>query len=93
MIVSAAPAIINVLPNPNKGVFTVRGTVGSMADELVTFEVTDLLGQVIYRSKVTAYEGKLNETITLSNALANGMYILNVQCAMETKTFHFVVEQ
>jgi len=91
--VSAVPAIINVLPNPNKGTFTVRGTVGSVADEAVTLEVTDLLGQVIYRNNVTAFGGRLNETIALSNGLANGMYILNVKSGTENKTFHFVIEE
>ena len=66
---------------------------GSVTDEVVTLEVTDLLGQVIYRNKETAYSGKLNETIRLSSALANGRYILNVQSTTETKTFHFVIEQ
>ena len=91
--VSALPVLLNVLPNPNKGTFSVRGTVGSVADELVTLEVTDLLGQVIYRNKVTAVAGRLDETIMLSNALANGMYILNVQSGTEKKAFHFVIEQ
>ena len=59
----------------------------------MTLEVTDLLGQVIYRNKVVAANGRLNETIVLSNAIANGMYILNVQSSTEQKTFHFVIEQ
>ena len=71
----------------------VRGTVGSATDEDVTLEVTDLLGQVIYRNKVIAQSGKLNETIILNNSLANGMYILNVQSISGNRTFHFVVEQ
>jgi len=91
--VSAIPVVINVLPNPNKGTFGVKGTLGGVADETVTLEVTDLLGQVIYRNKVTAYGGRLDETIMLSNALANGMYILNVQSGTEKKTLHFVIEQ
>ena len=93
VIVSAVPASISVLPNPNKGTFMVRGTVGSATDEDVTLEVTDLLGQVIYRNKVIAQSGKLNETIILNNSLANGMYILNVQSISGNRTFHFVVEQ
>ncbi len=52
---------------------------GSTEDEEVTLEVTDVLGQVIYKNKVTAYGGRINETIALSNALANGMYIMNIE--------------
>ena len=91
--VTALPALISVLPNPNKGTFAVRGSLGSVRDEEVTLEVTDMLGQVIYRTKVIAVAGKLNETITLSNTLANGMYILNARSGTEDKTFHFVKEQ
>jgi len=67
--------------------------VGSVSDEAVTLEVTDVLGQVIYKTKLTALGGKLNETITLSSTLANGMYIMNVQSGTENKTLHFVIEQ
>lgn len=70
-----------------------KGTVGSVADEAVTLEVTDVLGQVIYKAKTVAPGGRLNETITLNNKLANGMYILNVQSGTENKTIHFVIEQ
>ena len=81
------------MPNPNKGTFAVRGTLGSTADEEVTLEVTDVLGQVIYHSKVTALGGRLNETIILNNTLTNGMYIMNVQSGTEKMVFHFVMEK
>ena len=97
VIVSALPASLTILPNPNKGTFVVKGTLGSpdsyRDDEEVTLEVTDVLGQVIYKTKVTAQGGRLNETITLNNTLANGMYMLNVHSAAEKMTFHFVVEK
>jgi hypothetical protein len=93
VVVSAVPASVSLLPNPNKGTFTVKGTLGSVNDEAVTLEVTDVLGQVIYKTKVTAQGGRINETVTLANTLANGMYILNVQSGTENKTFHFVIEQ
>jgi len=93
VVVASAPISISLLPNPNKGTFTVRGTLGSNASEEVTLEVTDLLGQVIYRSNATSQDGKLNETISLSNALSNGMYILNVQSTTGHSTIHFVIAQ
>jgi uncharacterized protein YjdB len=81
-----------VMPNPNKGQFTITGTVGNTDEELV-IEVTDLLGQVVYQSKSVAPGGKVNEHITLSNALANGVYILNVHTDTDNLVFHIVVEQ
>jgi len=93
VVVTAIPVSVNLVPNPNKGTFVVKGTMGSIADEAVTLEVTDVLGQVIYKTKVMAAGGKLNETISLGNALINGMYILNVVSGTGHTTVHFVIEQ
>ena len=93
VVVTAIPVSVSLAPNPSKGTFAVKCTMGSTADEAVALEVTDLLGQVIYKNKVTAEGGKLNETIMLSNGLANGMYILNVQSGTGHTTVHFVIEQ
>lgn len=91
--VTALPLDVRIIPNPNKGVFTVNGTMGSTQDEVITLEVADVLGQVIYRNRVVAQGGKLNEAITMSNTLANGMYILNIQSGNKYKAFHFVIEK
>jgi uncharacterized protein YjdB len=84
---------IKLVPNPNKGIFTIKGTLGTNVDEEVSIEVTDILGQVIYTEKVTARHGELNEKIQLSNTIANGMYMLNLRSSTENKVFHIVVEQ
>jgi len=84
---------VQLLPNPNKGIFTVKGTLGTTADEEVSLEVTDLLGQVIYNSKVMVHNGEINEKIQLSNTIANGMYILNLRSDSDNKVFHMVIEQ
>jgi hypothetical protein len=52
-----------------------------------------MLGQVVYRNNVTAHNGNINELISLSNTLANGMYMLNLNSGNEHKVFHFVIEQ
>ena len=84
---------VSLLPNPNKGTFTISGTLGNIDDEMVALEVTDMVGQVVYRNKVTAYGGKLNETILLSNKLSKGTYILNMHSKTESKIFHFVISK
>ena len=93
VVVSAVPANLSIAPNPNKGTFTVKGTLGTVSDEQATLEVTDVLGQVLYTSKVQSHGGRINETVTLANNLANGMYMLNVKSGTEKITFHFVIEQ
>ncbi len=84
---------IVVVPNPNNGVFTVKGTLGSTIDEDVNLELTNMLGQSVYKTDVKAKNGKLNATIQLNGSVANGMYMLNVRTGNEHKVFHVVVEQ
>jgi Glycine rich protein/GEVED domain/Secretion system C-terminal sorting domain len=84
---------VRLVPNPNKGEFSVRGTFGSSVDQEVTIEVTDMLGQVIYNGKAATHNGNIDEHIRLSNTLANGMYILNLRSGSENSIFHFVIEQ
>jgi hypothetical protein len=81
-----------LIPNPNKGDFSVKGTLSSSANEVVTLEVTDMIGQVVYRNKVTAHGGEINEHVILKN-LANGMYLLNMRTGDEKTVLHFVVTQ
>ena len=93
VIVSELPVDVRVVPNPNNGTFTIKGTLGTLQDEEVSLEVTDVLGQVIYSNKVTAQGGRINEAISLSGTLANGMYMLNLHSGSADKTFHFAVEK
>ena len=86
---------IHLVPNPNKGEFTIRGSLAGTAggNEEVVLEITDMLGQVVYRNTAIAKNGKINEHISLGNTLANGMYILNLHSVNENRVFHFVIEQ
>lgn len=91
--VNAGNSDINVLPNPNKGEFNIKGSLGTNVDEEVSLELTDLLGQVVYKNKVLAKGGNIDTHVTLKNTLANGMYILSVRSEATTNVFHVVVEQ
>jgi Secretion system C-terminal sorting domain len=82
-----------ILPNPNTGSFTIKGSLGTGTDQEVTIEITDLLGQTVYREKVMAPGGKVNEQITLSQTTANGMYLLNLRSGDANSVFHVVVER
>ena len=91
--VSSTGSNISVLPNPSKGEFTVKGTLGTSNDEEVSMEIANMLGQVIYKDKVMAHNGNINEHIKLSNTLANGMYILSLHSGSANDVFHIVIEQ
>jgi len=84
---------IRLVPNPNNGIFTIKGTLGTVDDQEVSIEVTDMLGQVIYTNKVIAHNGTLDERVQIANTLANGMYMVTVHTANESKVFHMVIEQ
>ena len=89
----AGASDIRLIPNPNNGTFTVKGTLGNTFDEHVALEITDMLGQVVYKNEVKTSSGKLNESIQLGNRLANGVYLLTLKSDSENKVFHFVIEQ
>jgi hypothetical protein len=83
---------IRLLPNPNKGTFTIKGMLATQADEAIYITVTDMLGQVIYKDQLTADKGKLNAEVRLNGSIASGVYLLNVTSETESKVFHFAVE-
>lgn len=89
----SAGSDITVVPNPNNGRFTVKGMLASATDEEVILEVTNVLGQSVYKENFVAKNGKLNHEVTLSKSLANGMYMLTVRSGADNKVFHIVVEQ
>ncbi len=91
--VNTGAADVTVLPNPNRGEFVVKGTLGTDMDEEAILEITNMLGQVVYTNKVMAHSGNINERIKLSNTLANGMYILSLHSDVANNVFHIVVEQ
>jgi len=81
------------VPNPNKGTFTLKGSLGTSTDEEITVEVTNMLGQVVYNGNIVAHNGELNEKISLKSDLANGMYILSLRSGTDSKVFHVAIEK
>jgi hypothetical protein len=82
---------IRLLPNPNKGAFTIKGDLGITDDQDITLEVTNMLGQSVYKAKATVRRGRIDIPVQLDNTLANGMYILKVRTENGDKTINFVI--
>ena len=82
---------MGLFPNPNNGVFTIRGTLGSVSSESVLLEVTDMVGQVVYRNTVTAPSGNISSLITLDNGLPGGMYLLHVTGGAAAAVIRFAI--
>ncbi len=84
---------IRLVPNPNKGAFTVKGTLTSTVDQEASIEITNMLGQNVYSGKVMTQGGNVDQHIQLGSNLPNGMYLLNLRAGTENIVFHFVIEQ
>ena len=91
--VASTDANVTVVPNPNKGTFAVTGTLGTNSNEEISLQLVDVLGHVVYTGKTTANNGVINEKVHISNTLANGMYILNMNSATMNKVLHVVIAQ
>ncbi len=86
-------ANVSVIPNPNKGTFTVKGDLGTNANGNVSVEITDMLGQVVATIAGKVENGKLDMPITLKNNVANGMYLVNIKSETSSVVFHFMIEK
>ena len=84
---------ITLHPNPNKGQFTVRGTLAGNSNEEATMEITNMLGQVVYKGTLQVKRGKVDAQVIMDKSLANGMYLLTLHTQDGPQTFHFVMEQ
>ena len=80
-----------LLPNPNKGEFTIEGILNDPADEQVSIVITNMIGQTIYRETVNSGNGRLSKQIVLDNSIADGMYIVSITSGTDHAVFHMVV--
>jgi uncharacterized protein YjdB len=84
-------ADVRVVPNPNNGTFTIAGTLGTTESGMVTVEVADVMGRIIYSGKVAITNGVLDQQIEV-NIPADGTYLLRVNSANGQNTIHFIVK-
>jgi hypothetical protein len=80
---------ITAYPNPSNGSFTISGYTGNSKHVLV--EISNTLGQVIYREDVTPVNNELNKTIALS--AANGVYYINLRTTDDHKSMKVFIER
>ena len=92
-VVASKPMSLGLFPNPNRGMFVVKGTSGAATDAVIVYEITNAVGQVVYTHRTTAEGGVINQQIVLPENLTNGVYILNVVNGAERQAFHFAVEK
>lgn len=82
---------LDVIPNPNKGVFTLQGDV--QTNRSIQLEVYDVLGQLIYSSSIVAVDGNINHVVTLRDNLANGIYLIKVTNEEVNEQLRFTLQR
>lgn len=90
--IANAATDIRLMPNPNKGTFVVSGSVGQQSGDGF-IEVTDLLGQVVYRATAAVRDSKVDQAVELDKSLANGMYIMRFAIGGQSAVIHFVLKR
>jgi trimeric autotransporter adhesin len=80
-----------IAPNPNNGNFRLIGN-AAFAGKL-HIVVTNLLGQEIYASEISADNGIVDTTVNCGNMLSPGVYLLHVTTDSRQKTLKFVVNK
>jgi type IX secretion system substrate protein len=69
-----------VIPNPNKGVFTIQGSLSNVqSSKQAKLEVIDMVGQTVYTDAATLDNGNISKNITLGDNIANGVYFIRLK--------------
>ncbi len=87
---SAGNNSLSLFPNPNTGEFTLSGQLAGNSNNEVNMEVSNMLGQVVYKGKTTPANGALKAQILL-DGVPSGSYLLRVNTETGSETFHFVI--
>jgi hypothetical protein len=77
-----------LFPNPNNGTFTLRGSLNS---KTATYDVVNVIGQVITKGQVETRNGSVDQIISVGKGLSVGTYMLRINSETDNKVFHFVI--
>jgi hypothetical protein len=67
-----------IYPNPNNGVFTLSGRVGSSESGVVQITITDIAGRVIMNDEAEINDGKIQKQMVLNSKIPCGEYFVRV---------------
>jgi Zn-dependent metalloprotease len=79
-------------PNPNNGSFVIKGSMGTAANT-ADIAVVDVLGKTIYTGVAQAKNGVVEQQLTLSNTIANGVYFVKVTSGDEHIVLRMVLNR
>ncbi len=86
--------IIAIVPNPNKGEFTIQGLLTGITDaKELSFEIVNMLGQVVYKDVATIENGAINKNIALGENVANGLYLVKIKDDYINQVIRFTLDR
>ena len=89
-IVPSSKMEIMVFPNPNKGVFSIKGVVAN--EQPVKILITNMVGQIVFQSLTNAIIGQFSYQVQLGQGMAPGQYNLIVIAGSQEIMHRVVVE-
>ncbi len=93
-IASMPEQFLTIVPNPNNGTFTLKGSVpGITTTTQATLEIIDILGKTILTDIVQLENGSINKTITLGNDITNGVYMVRFNADGNIKVLKFTLDR
>jgi hypothetical protein len=85
---------IKIYPNPNAGQFTISGQLRkSLAGKDVKVSIVNAVGQQVYLQSYKAGNSTVNLPVRLDDAMANGVYTVNITVENETSHVRFVLSR
>jgi len=90
---SGRAATLSLVPNPNNGTFTLAGSLPGVKATSAQIEIVDALGRTVYSTVSPVENGRINQTITIDNSVANGVYIARVTSGNANKQIKFVLNR
>lgn len=84
---------INVYPNPSAGTFTLEIMSGDEFSGKADVYVMNMIGEVIYNNNIDITNGYINNTITLADGIAGGLYLVKVMANGHEYTQQVVISK
>ncbi len=78
-----------LFPNPNKGTFTVKAKV--LKDQIMPFEVVNILGMVVYSDIVPTDKLLMERKIEIDGGLSSGVYIFRIMMSGQSREIPFSI--
>ena len=91
--ITGAAGSLTLVPNPNAGTFTIKGSVRSSAGSKLEIVITDMLGQTVYRTEAKTSNGLVNEQLNIAGIVPNGNYMVSVTSGDGRTVFHLVIDK